>query len=144
MEYQSYSPADTEQIAFSFAKKLETGDIVFLIGDLGAGKTAFVRGLAAGLGLASKVQSPTFTIVNEYRGGDIPLFHFDLYRLHDEDALYDIGFEEYLFSEGIFVMEWPDVARGMVGAHWEITIERDLLVSEDYRQITILYKESEA
>lgn len=141
MEYQSYCTADTENIAEKFASKLKTGDIIFLTGDLGAGKTAFVRGLAAGLGLANKVQSPTFTVVNEYRSGDIPLFHFDLYRLNGEDALYDIGFEDYLLSAGIFVMEWPDLARDMVGAHWEISLERDLSLTEDYRRITIEYKE---
>lgn len=141
MEYQSYGTADTESIAAEFASQLKAGDVVFLTGDLGAGKTAFVRGLAAGLGLSNTVQSPTFTIVNEYRGGELPLFHFDLYRLEDEDALYDIGFEEYMVSEGIFVMEWPDIARSMVGSHWEIHIERELSVSEDYRRIAIEYKE---
>lgn len=141
MEYQSYGIADTESIAAEFASQLKAGDVVFLTGDLGAGKTAFVRGLAAGLGLSNTVQSPTFTIVNEYRGGELPLFHFDLYRLEDEDALYDIGFEEYMVSQGIFVMEWPEIARGMVGSHWEIHIERELSISEDYRRIAIEYKE---
>ena len=101
MEYQSYSAAETEAAAEQLAAKLKPGDIVFLIGGLGAGKTAFVRGLTRGLGIQNTVQSPTFTIVNEYRSGPFPLFHFDLYRLDSEEALYDIGFEDYLFSDGI-------------------------------------------
>ncbi len=142
MEYQSYSAAETEAAAEQFAVELKPGDIIFLNGGLGAGKTAFVRGLARGIGIKNTVQSPTFTIVNEYRNGPLPLFHFDLYRLDSEETLCDIGFEEYLYSGGICVIEWPDIAHGLAGSqHWEVTIRQDLSVSDDYRCITICYKE---
>ena len=89
-------------------KKLRRGDVIAMYGGLGAGKTAFVRGLADGLGLDARVSSPTFTIVNEYLG-EIPLFHFDMYRLADSDELFEIGWEDYLNRGGICVVEWSEI-----------------------------------
>lgn len=105
-------------------------------GDLGAGKTAFTRGIARGLGIREPVTSPTYTIVNEYMGGRLPLFHFDMYRLADEDALFDIGWEDYLERGGICVVEWSENVPGaMVGAI-SVTISR-IPDREDCRKITV-------
>lgn len=104
--YKSRSPEETKKIAGSFAAGLHPGDVVCLSGDLGAGKTAFVQGLAEGLGIEEYVNSPTFTIVNEYEAG-IPLYHFDVYRIDDSDELYEIGYEEYIDGDGVTVIEWP-------------------------------------
>lgn len=97
----------TELVGESFAKKLRAGDVVAMYGDLGAGKTAFVRGMARGLGLDATVSSPTFTIVNEYLG-PVPLFHFDMYRLGSSDELFEIGWEDYIQRGGICVVEWSE------------------------------------
>ena len=94
MEYISNSPAETEALGEALAARLTAGTVVAFTGDLGAGKTAFTRGLARGLGVPDRVTSPTFTIVNEYEGGRLPLFHFDMYRLGSSDELFDIGWEE--------------------------------------------------
>ena len=100
--------AETENVGRELAKKLRRGDVIAMYGGLGAGKTAFVRGLADGLGLDARVSSPTFTIVNEYLG-EIPLFHFDMYRLADSDELFEIGWEDYLNRGGICVVEWSEI-----------------------------------
>ncbi len=114
MVYQSQSPEETENIAFELAKSLNPGDVIAFSGDLGAGKTAFTRGLARGLGISDPITSPTFTIVNEYDSGRLPLFHFDLYRLHSEDDLFDIGWEDYLERGGVCAVEWSENAPGLM------------------------------
>ena len=101
MELISNSPAETEEAGETLARRLTPGAVVAFTGDLGAGKTAFIRGLARGLGVEERVTSPTFTIVNEYLGGRVPLFHFDLYRLGSAEELYDIGWEDYLARGGV-------------------------------------------
>lgn len=103
----SSSEAQTSLAGEKLAKILRPGDVIAYYGDLGAGKTAFTRGLAKGLGLGSRVNSPTFTIVNEYLG-DIPLFHFDMYRLGDAEELFEIGWEDYLDRGGICAVEWSE------------------------------------
>lgn len=108
MEYISNSPAETEALGEALAARLTAGTVVAFTGDLGAGKTAFTRGLARGLGVPDRVTSPTFTIVNEYLGGRLPLFHFDMYRLPDSDALFDIGWEDYLDRGGVCAVEWSE------------------------------------
>ena len=108
MEVISNSPADTEALGAALAARLSPGDIVAFTGDLGAGKTAFTRGLARGLGIEERVTSPTFTIVNEYEGGRLPLFHFDMYRLGSSEELYDIGWEDYLARGGVCAVEWSE------------------------------------
>ena len=110
MDYLSNSVEETEALGAELAVRLEPGDVVAFTGDLGAGKTAFVRGLARGLGIPDRVTSPTFTIVNEYEG-PIPLFHFDMYRLEDADALFDIGWEDYLGRGGVCAVEWSEIVR---------------------------------
>lgn len=112
MEYRSNSPGETEALGAALAKLLWPGAVVAFIGDLGAGKTAFVRGMAQGLGVAGRVTSPTFTIVNEYEGGRLPLFHFDLYRLASSDELFEIGWEDYLRRGGVCAVEWSENAAG--------------------------------
>lgn len=107
MEYCSRSEQETEAIGEQLGKRLRPGSVVAFCGGLGMGKTVFTRGLARGLGDAGRVTSPTFTIVNEYEGA-IPLFHFDMYRLPDADALFDIGWEDYLNRGGVCAVEWSE------------------------------------
>lgn len=109
MEYLSHSETETEAAGQALAAKLRPGDVVAYRGDLGAGKTAFTRGLARGLGCHGRVTSPTFTIVNEYEG-PTPLFHFDLYRLGGWEELFDIGWEDYLARGGVCAVEWSERA----------------------------------
>lgn len=108
MEYVSNSPAETEALGAALAGRLKPGAVVAFSGDLGAGKTAFVRGMARGLGICERVTSPTFTIVNEYEGDRLPLFHFDMYRLSSSDELFDIGWEDYLARGGVCAVEWSE------------------------------------
>lgn len=108
MQYMSKSPEETERIGEMLARELKPGDVVAYEGGLGAGKTAFTRGLARGLGVAEPVTSPTYTIVNEYLSGRVPLFHFDMYRLHGADDLFDIGWEDYLVRGGVCAVEWSE------------------------------------
>ena len=110
MDYLSNSVEETEALGAELAGRLEPGDVVAFTGDLGAGKTAFTRGLARGLGCTGRVTSPTFTIVNEHEG-PIPLFHFDMYRLGSADELYDIGWEDYLARGGVCAVEWSEIVR---------------------------------
>ena len=107
-EWISKSPDQTRFIAAGLARSLIAGSVIKLVGDLGAGKTEFVKGLATGLNYRNVVTSPTFTLVQEYRGGRLPLFHMDLYRLNEEAELDDIGFEDYLRAGGICAVEWAD------------------------------------
>ena len=110
MKYCSNSTQETEHLGECLARKLQPGDVVAYTGDLGAGKTAFTRGLARGLGISQQVTSPTFTIVNEYEGGRLPLFHFDLYRIGSPEELFDIGWEDYLSRGGVCAVEWSEHA----------------------------------
>lgn len=107
--YVSHSDQDTVNLAKDLASGLKAGDIIALIGDIGTGKTTFVKAIAKALGISETVSSPTFTIVREYRSGKFPLFHFDVYRLSNEDEFYDIGAEEYLYGDGITIIEWADI-----------------------------------
>lgn len=134
MEYITNSPAETEAVGQALAKVLRPGAVVAYRGGLGAGKTAFTRGLAKGLGVTDSVTSPTYTIVNEYLGGTMPLFHFDMYRLGSADDLFDIGWEDYLERGGVCAVEWSEnVDEAMENAVY-VTIER---LGEDCRCITI-------
>ena len=128
------SPAQTEAVGAALAKCLTPGSIIAYCGDLGAGKTAFTRGLARGLGCTDIVTSPTYTIVNEYLSGRLPLFHFDMYRLGSSDELWDIGWEDYLERGGICAVEWSEnVTDAMENAIW-VRIEK---TGDESRRITI-------
>ena len=134
MEFITHCPEQTEEIGAALAKQLTPGTVLAYEGDLGAGKTAFTRGLARGLGAGDMVTSPTYTIVNEYLSGRLPLFHFDMYRLASSDDLFDIGWEDYLERGGICAVEWSEnVADAMENAI-VVTIEK---LGEDARRITI-------
>jgi len=108
MEFITRSPEETETLGSRLAQLLEAGDVIAYSGDLGAGKTAFTRGLASGLGITEPVTSPTYTIVNEYLSGRLPLFHFDMYRLSSSEELFDIGWEDYLLRGGVCAVEWSE------------------------------------
>ena len=117
MEYHTHNELETEGVGESLARHLTPGTVIAFTGDLGAGKTAFTRGLARGLGVTDRVTSPTFTIVNEYTGGRLPLFHFDMYRLESSDELFDIGWEDYLRRGGVCAVEWSEkVMDALTGA----------------------------
>ena len=134
MEFITNSPTQTEAVGEALGKRLLPGTILAFEGDLGAGKTAFTRGLARGLEATESVTSPTYTIVNEYLSGKMPLFHFDMYRLSCADDLFDIGWEDYLERGGVCAVEWSEnVAQAMEGAV-RIRLEK---ISEDTRKITI-------
>ena len=134
MEYLSHSEAETETLGERLAAALSPGAVVAYTGGLGMGKTAFTRGLARGLGCRGRVTSPTFTIVNEYEGGRLPLFHFDMYRLRSAEDLWDIGWEDYLDRGGVCAVEWSEnVAEAMEDAI-SVTIEK---LGEHTRRITI-------
>ena len=136
MELISHSPEETEAAGARLAHRLGPGAVVAFTGDLGAGKTAFTRGLARGLGVADRVTSPTFTIVNEYLGGRLPLFHFDMYRLGSADELYDIGWEDYLARGGVCAVEWSEnVSDALEPGAIRVDIRRG--PEEDDRVITI-------
>ena len=134
MIFTTNSPAETERIGEALGKILPAGSVLAYEGDLGAGKTAFTRGLARGLGYQDPVTSPTYTIVNEYLGGRLPLFHFDMYRLRSSDDLFDIGWEDYLERGGICAVEWSENVRDAMEDPIRIRIEK---VSDESRRITI-------
>ena len=134
MTVLTHSPTETEQLGERLASKLTAGTVLALRGDLGAGKTAFTRGLAWGLGCAGAVTSPTFTIVNEYEGGRLPLFHFDLYRLSSADELWDIGWEDYLARGGVCAVEWSERAEELLESPVTVTLRR---LNDATREITV-------
>lgn len=134
MTFLTNSPSETEAVGAALGKSLPPGAILAYRGDLGAGKTAFTRGLARGLDCSDMVTSPTYTIVNEYLSGRLPLFHFDMYRLSSSEDLWDIGWEDYLERGGVCAVEWSEnVADAMEGAV-TVTIEK---LDGDARRITI-------
>ena len=131
MEFITNSPIETEKVGEALGKVLKPGTILAYEGDLGAGKTAFTRGLAKGLGYSGRVTRPTFNIVNEYEGGRLPLFHFDMYRLADADALFDIGWEDYLARGGVCAVEWSE---NVEDALEEATVRIDIRRGENDSQ----------
>ena len=130
------SPEQTELLGKKLAAFLRPGDVIAYYGDLGAGKTAFTRGLAAGLGIREAVTSPTYTFVNEYLSGRMPLFHFDMYRLSSSEELFDIGWEDYLARGGVCAVEWSENVADALTDAISITIEKDP-AQLDWRKITI-------
>ena len=136
MQITTHSADETQALGQRLAKRLLPGDVIAYFGDLGAGKTALTRGIAQGLGVTDLVTSPTYTIVNEYLTGRIPLFHFDMYRLGGEDELFDIGWEDYLARGGVCAVEWSENVEDALRDAIHITIEKDPL-EPDTRRITI-------
>ena len=137
MKYISNSYDETLTIASEFAKTLREGDVLCMYGDLGAGKTAFVQGLAKGLGIDEHITSPTFTIVNEYEG-TLPLYHFDVYHIADSDEMYEVGFDEYVYGEGVSVIEWCELIEDILPEkRYNITITKNYEKGDNYREIEI-------
>ena len=134
MEFITRCPEETEAIGEKLAQSLSPGAIIAYRGGLGAGKTAFTRGLARGLGYKEQVTSPTYTIVNEYLGGRLPLFHFDMYRLRSADDLFDIGWDDYLDRNGICAVEWSENVAEAMENPISVTIEK---LGDSQRKITI-------
>ncbi|MBD9185002.1 MAG: tRNA (adenosine(37)-N6)-threonylcarbamoyltransferase complex ATPase subunit type 1 TsaE [Clostridiales bacterium] len=134
MTFVTHSPAETERLGEKLAEKLTPGAVLAYRGELGAGKTAFTRGLARGLGYTDPVTSPTYTIVNEYLGGRLPLFHFDMYRLSSAEDLWDIGWEDYLDRGGVCAVEWSENVAEALPDAITVTIRK---VDDTTRQITV-------
>ena len=134
MQYTTNSPLETEAIGAALAKLLQGGTVIAYRGDLGAGKTAFTRGLARGLDCKELVTSPTYTIVNEYLSGRMPLFHFDMYRLASSDDLWDIGWEDYLDRGGVCAVEWSENVADAMEDAITVTIEK---LGDTTRRITL-------
>ena len=134
MEFITNSPEQTEKVGAALGKQLKPGAVIAYQGDLGAGKTAFTRGVACGLGAKESVTSPTYTIVNEYLSGKYPLFHFDMYRLASADDLFDIGWEDYLDRGGVCAVEWSESGADAMEGAIIVTSEK---LGEDSRRITI-------
>lgn len=133
-----------EQETFAFGREMgmraQPGEIYLLDGDLGVGKTVFTKGFAEGLGIEEPVTSPTFTLIQEYEEGRVPFYHFDVYRIADVEEMFDLGYEEYLFGEGVCLIEWASRISGILPEHCiRITIEKDLEQGFDYRKITALF-----
>ena len=136
MEFLTHSPDETQRVGAALAKTLRGGEVIAFLGGLGAGKTAFTRGLAEGLGIKDAVTSPTYTIVNEYLTGRLPLFHFDMYRLGSSEELFDIGWEDYLARGGVCAVEWSENVQDALEAPITVRIDR-VPDGDDCRRITI-------
>ena len=134
MQFITHSAEETEALGERLAQTLTGGEVVAYFGELGAGKTAFTRGLARGLGISMRVTSPTYTIVNEYSGGRLPLFHFDMYRLGSSEELFDIGWEDYLACGGVCAVEWSENVTDALDGAIIVRIEK---TAADERRITI-------
>ena len=137
MEFLTHCPEETERIGALLAERLKAGDVIAYTGGLGAGKTAFTRGIAAGLGITDAVTSPTYTIVNEYLSGRMPLFHFDMYRLSCSEELFDIGWEDYLARGGVCAVEWSENVDDALINPIRVCITREPNGADDCRRITI-------
>lgn len=138
MKYDSFCSEDTFHIAKVLGEKAEKGNVFCLIGDLGVGKTLFAQGFAKGLGVQDNVNSPTFTIVQEYTDGRLPLYHFDVYRIEEPDEMEEIGFSEFVYGEGVCLIEWADLISDILPEQYtRVTIEKDLSQGLDYRSIIV-------
>lgn len=135
--FESYSYDETQEIAKKLTDRFKAGDFVAMYGDLGAGKTAFIQGVAKALGVKNYVTSPTFTIVNEYNG-TIPLYHFDVYRITDVDEMYEIGYDDYISAGGLCIVEWAELIEDIFPeSYYKITILKNEKISYDYRKIIL-------
>nr|WP_069997272.1 tRNA (adenosine(37)-N6)-threonylcarbamoyltransferase complex ATPase subunit type 1 TsaE [Cellulosilyticum sp. I15G10I2] len=138
--YETLSEEQTLEQGYQLGKQARAGEVYCLIGDLGVGKTVFSKGFAKGLGIEEHITSPTFTIIQEYEG-NMPLYHFDMYRIEDIDELEMIGYEDYFFGQGVCLVEWANNVKEVIpkNAKW-ISIEKDLTKGFDYRIITVKEK----
>ena len=141
MEYDSYSPDETFELAKKLGQEAKAGDVVCLIGNLGVGKTLFSQGFAKGLGIEEYVNSPTFTIVQEYEGTDdrrLTLYHFDVYRIEDSEEMEEVGFTDMIYGNGVSLIEWADMISDILPERYiRVTIEKNLEKGFDYRKITV-------
>jgi tRNA threonylcarbamoyladenosine biosynthesis protein TsaE len=138
MIYESYSSEDTFYLGFKMAETIEAGKVICLDGDLGVGKTVFTKGFAKGLGIEEPVNSPTFTVLQVYEDGRLPLYHFDTYRIEDPDEMYEIGYEDYVYGNGVSLIEWPVRIEEIIPDDAiYVKIVKDLDKGFDYRKIEI-------
>jgi len=137
--FESYSEADTFSFAKGLAEHAQPGEVYCLDGDLGAGKTVFAKGFAAGLGITEMITSPTFNIVREYHSGRLPLYHFDVYRIEDPDEMHETGFSEYLSGDGVCLIEWPGQVEELLPPDAKyVFIDRDDAAGHAYRRVRLL------
>ena len=142
MVIETNSPEETFRVGKELGEKSYAGQVFTLTGDLGVGKTVFTQGLAKGLGIEESVNSPTFTIVQEYDGGRLPFYHFDVYRIGDVEEMEEVGFDDYVMGEGVSLIEWADlISEILPEKRTEILIEKDLERGFDYRRITVAQRE---
>ncbi|MCL2415677.1 MAG: tRNA (adenosine(37)-N6)-threonylcarbamoyltransferase complex ATPase subunit type 1 TsaE [Defluviitaleaceae bacterium] len=138
MTFETFSQSQTENLACDLAKTAKHGDIFCLIGNLGAGKTAFARGFARGLGIADDITSPTFSIINEYQSGFMPLYHFDVYRIKSISEMEDTGYEEYFYGNGVCLIEWADLIEEIIPSQAVfVNICANIQKGADYREIQV-------
>ena len=138
MEFEVNSIEETTKLGKELGKILNPGDIICLTGDLGTGKTHITKGISQGLGITDNITSPTFTIVNEYNSGRLKLYHFDVYRVSDPDEIYAIGFDDYIFGDGVSIIEWANYIEEILPKDYlHIYITKDLSKGENYRTIPI-------
>lgn len=138
MVLETKSPEETFRVGMHLGEKAIPGQVFTLIGDLGVGKTVFTQGFAKGLGVEESVSSPTFTIVQVYEEGRIPLYHLDVYRIADVEEMEEIGFEDYVMGDGVALIEWANQIQEILPVpRTEITIEKDIEQGFDYRRITV-------
>lgn len=138
MVFESTSSQMTFEFAKKIGEKLKSGDVLCLDGDLGVGKTVFTKGVAAGLGIKDDVSSPTFTLIQEYYGGRLPLYHYDVYRIDGLWDMDDLGYEEYFYGEGVCLVEWGSMIKELFPENTiYVRIEKDLEKGFDYRKITV-------
>ena len=135
---ESFGPEDTYAFGKSLGETAKAGEVYCLNGDLGVGKTVFTQGFASGLGIREPVNSPTFTIVQQYDDGRLPLYHYDVYRIGDVEEMEEVGYEDCFYGEGVCLIEWSELIREILPAHViSVTIEKDLEQGFDYRKITV-------
>ena len=138
MVVETFSPEETEALGKKLGREAKPGEVYTLVGDLGVGKTVFTQGIAKGLEITEPINSPTFTIVQVYEEGRLPLYHFDVYRIGDVEEMEEIGYEDYFYGEGLTMIEWANLIEELLPEHYrEICIEKDLEKGFDYRRITI-------
>ena len=139
MVWESFCEKDTAKIGETLAREAKPGEIYLLEGDLGVGKTVFAKGFALGLGITEPITSPTVTIIQEYEQGRLPFYHLDVYRIADEEEMFELGYESYFFGQGVCLIEWASLIQGLLPAECRtIRIEKDLERGFDYRRVELV------